>query len=156
MRKYIKGAAIALLLSGTALATTGAARADDGYGNNYRNDRPNGVVTVQFGDVAMGYRDGYRDNEQRWHRWNNDGDYQAYRNEHRDTYRDYNHDRDASNVTIGFGNVAFGYRDGYWDNGHRWHHWRHRNDYRGYRDENGSNFHDMNHDRENNDGWQGR
>jgi hypothetical protein len=97
MRKYTKGTAIALLLAGTALATTGAARADY-YGN----------------------------------------------------------DRGHSTVTIGFGNVAYGYRDGYWDNGHRWHHWRHHNDYRGYRDENGSNFHDMNHDRENNNGWQGR
>ena len=213
MRNYLKGTAIALLLSGTALATAGAAGADDSYygRNNYGNDRASNTIAVQFGDVSMGYRDGYWDNERRWHswngdndyqayrsehadryrdynhdrdgsaaigvsfsdvslgyrdgywdnerrwhRWNNDGDYRSYRDQHSSTYRDYNHDRDARNssVTIGFGNVAFGYRDGYWDNGHHWHHWHHRHDYQGYRDQNGSNYHDMNHDRENNDGWQ--
>jgi len=268
MRNYMKGTAIALLLSGTALATAGTAGADDGYygRNNYGNDRASNTIAVQFGDVSMGYRDGYWDNErrwhswngdsdyqayrsehadryrdynhdrdgnaaigvsfsdvslgyrdgywdnerrwhrwngdndyqayrsehadryrdynhdrdgnavigvsfndvsmgyrdgyfdngQRWHRWNNDGDYRSYRDQHGTTYRDYNHDRNTNNggVTIGFGNVAFGYRDGYWDNGHRWHHWRNRHDYRGYRDQNGSNYHDMNHNRENNDGWQ--
>jgi len=210
MRNYMKGTAIALLLSGTALATAGAAGADDSYhGRDNYGDRANGTIAVQFGDVSMGYRDGYWDNnhgwhrwngdndyqlyrsehantyrdynhdrdgnavigvsfndvsmgyrdgywdnERRWHRWNNDGDYRTYRYQHGSTYRDYNHDRDSTNVSIGFGNVAFGYRDGYWDSGHHWHHWRHRNDYRGYRDQNGSNYHDMNHDREDNDGWQ--
>jgi hypothetical protein len=223
MRITMKGAAIALLLAGTAFSTVGTASASDNYGNdnyrndnyrndNYSNDQPNGavsvqfndvsmgyrdgywdnnhgwhrwnndgdfrayryrhadtyrdwnhdrngndgVVTVSFSDVSMGYRDGYWDNERRWHRWNNDGDTRMYRFQHANTYRDYNHDRDAGNVTIGFGNIAYGYRDGYWDNGHRWHHWRHRGDYRGYRDRSGSNYHDMNHDRENNGGWQGR
>jgi len=102
--RILKGAAIALLLSGTALATTGLARASDYYGNNYGNDRSNRAVLVQFGDVAMGYRDGYLDNEHRWHRWNNHGDYRNYRNEHRDTYRDYDHDRGNSNIAIGFSN----------------------------------------------------
>jgi hypothetical protein len=96
MRYSLKGATIALLLSSAMLATTGIARADHYYGN----DRQNGAVTIQFG------------------------------------------------------NIAYGYRDGYWDNGHRWHRWHHRNDYRGYRDQNGSNYHDMNHDREDNNGWQ--
>src|SRR5437773_1636326 len=99
MRNHMKSTAIALLLSGSALATAGAAYADDSY---YGRDRASSTVAVQFGDISMGYRDGY------------------------------------------------------WDNGHRWHHWRHRHDYRGYRDQNGSNYHDMNHDREDNDGWQRR
>jgi hypothetical protein len=121
---------------------------------NHDRDGNNGVVAVSFGDVSMGYRDGYLDRQRRYHRWNGDNDYQTYRYQHAGTYRDYNHDRDNNNVTIGFGNIAFGYRDGYWDGGHHWHHWRHRGDYRGYRDQNGSNYHDMNHDREDNNGWQ--
>jgi len=105
MGRYTKGAAVALLLAGTALAA-GVAAAD-----NYGNDN------------------------------------------NRSDSRGYNH-RGNSTVTIGFGNIAFGYRDGYWDNGHHWHHWRNRHDYQGYRDQNGSNFHDMNHDREHNNGWE--
>ena len=31
-------------------------------------------------------------------------------------------DRSGSVISIGLGNVAFGYRDGYWDGGHRWAH----------------------------------
>jgi hypothetical protein len=57
-------------------------------------------------------------------------------------------------ISIGFGNIAFGYRDGYWDNDHRWHHWRHSHDYRNYRDHQGSNYHDWNHDRDADHGWQ--
>lgn len=208
MRNYMKGTAIALLLSGTALVCAGTASADD----YYHNDRANSTIAVQFGDVSMGYRDGYWDNNHSWHRWNDDNEYRTYRERHADTYRDWNHDRDATNgtvsvsfgdvsegyrdgywdrerrwhrwsnegdyrtyryqsgsnyhdwnhdrdgstVTVGFGDVAFGYRDGYWDNRHHWHHWRHRGDYRGYRDENGSNYRDMNHDREDNNGWQRR
>jgi hypothetical protein len=30
---------------------------------------------------------------------------------------------DSTNVTLDFGTVAYGYNDGYWDNGHRWHAW---------------------------------
>jgi hypothetical protein len=158
MRRYTKGAAVALLLAGTALAA-GVAAADS-YGNdNYRSDsygnnHPNGAVSVQFNDVSMGYRDGYMDNNNGWHRWSNDNDYRSYRYQHANTYRDYKHDRGNSTVTIGFGNIAFGYRDGYWDNGHHWHHWRNRHDYQGYRYQNGSNFHDVNHDREHNNGWE--
>ena len=122
---------------------------------DYNHDRDgNAVIGVSFGDVSMGYRDGYWDNERRWHRWNGDNDYQTYRSEYPKTYRDYNHDRGNNTVTIGFGNIAYGYRDGYWDNGHRWHHWRNRRDFQGYRNGNGSNYHDMNHDREDNNGWQ--
>lgn len=70
-------------------------------------------------------------------------------------YRDYR-DRNNSSITIGLGNVAFGYRDGYWDNGHRWHHWRNRHDYRSYRYRDGANYHNYNHDRDDDNGWQQR
>ena len=60
MQNYMKGTAIALLLSGTALATASAAGADDGYygRDNYGNDRASNTIAIQFGDVSMGYREG--------------------------------------------------------------------------------------------------
>ena len=67
-------------------------------------------------------------------------------------HRDYR-DRDNSTISIGLGNIAFGYRDGYWDNDHHWHHWRNHHDYRSYRYSNGANYHNYNHDRDDNDGW---
>ncbi|MGC9954891.1 MAG: hypothetical protein ABSD21_11515 [Rhizomicrobium sp.] len=101
MHMFLKGAAIALALAGTALATTGTTSAAGIYfGSGGHNGRSSGIIS------------------------------------------------------IGFGDVAFGYRDGYWDSGHRWHHWRHNRDYRDYRGQNGSNYHDWNHDRDSNNGWQ--
>jgi hypothetical protein len=52
-----------------------------------------------------------------------------------------------SAITIGFGNVAIGYRDGYVDNNHNYHRWQHRADYVSYRGQHGSQYHDWNHDR---------
>jgi len=143
MRNYMKGTAIALLLSGTAFASAGTANADD----YYHNDRANSTIAVQFGDVSMGYRDGYWDNNHNWHRWNGDNDYQTYRSQHADTYRDWNHDRDSN-----FGNVSMGYRDGYWDNGHSWHRWNGDNDYQTYRSQHADTYRDWNHDRDNSNG----
>ena len=101
MRTFLKGAAIALALAGTALVTVGTASASGVY-------------------LGSGYH------------------------------------HSSSVISIGFGDVAFGYRDGYWDNNHRWHHWRHNRDYRSYRDRHGSNYHNWNHDRDSDGGWQRR
>ena len=98
MPGFLKGAAIAALLTGTALAATGIAGASD---YNHRGDRGHAIIS------------------------------------------------------IGLGDIAFGYRDGYWDNSHHWHHWRHSSDYRSYRGQNGSNYHDWNHNRDRDHGWQG-
>ena len=89
MNTFLKGAAIALALSGTALATAGTA----------------GAAGIYLG-VGSG-----------------------------------RHDHGAA-ISVGFGDVAYGYRDGYWDSGHQWHHWRHHRDYRSYRNQHGSNYHD--------------
>ncbi len=67
-------------------------------------------------------------------------------------YRDYR-DRQDTTVSIGLGNIALGYRDGYWDGGHHWHHWRNNRDYRSYRYGHDSNYRNYNHDRDG-DGWQ--
>jgi uncharacterized protein YraI len=99
MRMFLKGAAIALALAGTALLTAGTADAQGSYNNGYRHN-------------------------------------------------------DSPVISIGFGNVAFGFNDGYWDNNHRWHHWRNQRDHRNYRDQNRNNYHDWRHDRDSDNGWQ--
>jgi hypothetical protein len=130
-----------------------------------------GVIQIDFGTVAFGYRDGYWDNGHQWHRWHNDGEYRAYRDRQGSRYRDWNHDRDGGDgwiqpavgvqgghgpgvVQIDFGTIAFGYRDGYWDNGHQWHRWHNDDEYRNYRNRQGNNYHDWNHDRDHDMGWQ--
>jgi hypothetical protein len=57
-------------------------------------------------------------------------------------------------ISINFGDIAFGYSDGYWDNGHRWHAWNSDSDARAYRASHGSNFHSWRHDRNSDNGWQ--
>jgi hypothetical protein len=51
-------------------------------------------VSVDFGDVAIGYRDGYYDSGHHWHHWRHAHDYQAYGHAHPENYRDYGHGRD--------------------------------------------------------------
>ena len=130
MITYLKGVAIALAVAGTALATSGIARADD-YGRNGGDNRDHGNTTISIGN-PNGYGRDNRDN--------------------RDS-RD-RRDRGNSVISIGLVNIAFGYRDGYWDNGHHWHHWRHSGDYRSYRDENGSHYYNGYHRHYDNNGWQ--
>ncbi|HJW42236.1 MAG TPA: hypothetical protein VJ476_13555 [Rhizomicrobium sp.] len=55
-------------------------------------------------------------------------------------------------ITLGFDDVAFGYRDGYWDNDHHWHRWNNNAAYRNYRDH-GTNYHGWKHNRDSNHGW---
>jgi beta-galactosidase GanA len=52
-------------------------------------------------------------------------------------------------VSINLGDVALGYRDGYWDSHHHWHHWSHPDDYKTYSHAHPGNYHDYNHDRDN-------
>ncbi len=102
MRTFLKGTVIALALAGTALVTVGTASAAGIYLNsgsnrgydNYR-DRSGAVISIGFGDVAFGYRDGYWDNNHRWHHWRNHRDHRSYRGQHSDNYHDWNHNRDS-------------------------------------------------------------
>ena len=57
-------------------------------------------------------------------------------------------------ISVDMGGIAFGYSDGYWDNGHTWHRWNSRHDQRAYRDRSGSHYYSRNHDRYGHDGWQ--
>jgi hypothetical protein len=100
MRKFLTSAAIVLALAGTSLVVATPASAAGfaiSVGNGHDYGRNRSVVSVGFGDVAFGYRDGYWDNGHRWHRWNNSRDYRDYRDHHRGNYYDWNHDRDRDN-----------------------------------------------------------
>lgn len=165
MRRFLSGAVMVLALAGTSFAVSIPASADgfavrigDDHGHDYGRDGSRTGVSVSFGDVAFGYRDGYWDNRHRWHRWNSDRDYQNYRGRHGGYYRDWNHDRDGSDGwardgDFAFDNIAFGYRDGYWDNGHRWHRWSNDRAARNYRSHYSTNYRDWNHDRDRDHGW---
>jgi hypothetical protein len=95
MRMFLTGAAIALALAGTTLATTGTANAAGitiSTSDNGRNHAST-AISFSFGDVAYGYQDGYWDNSHRWHNWRNSRDRQNYRNQHGGNYRNGNHSR---------------------------------------------------------------
>jgi hypothetical protein len=53
-------------------------------------------IQVDFGNVAVGYRDGYQDNHHRYHRWSHRSDAVAYRSHNQQNYRDMNY-RDDHN-----------------------------------------------------------
>lgn len=57
-------------------------------------------------------------------------------------------------VSFNFGNIAVGYRDGYWDNGHRWHRWSNHRDAVHYRAHYQGNYHNTYHYRAHNNGWE--
>ncbi len=56
-------------------------------------------------------------------------------------------------VGVGLGDVAYGYRDGYWDNDHRWHNWRDAREMNEYRNRSGNHYYDYRHDRDPDQGW---
>jgi hypothetical protein len=92
------------------------------------------------------YRDGMADHAARQQAY--DRDMARYNN------RWHRHGGASNVISINFGDVAFGYSDGYWDNGRRWHAWRNDADARAYRAHHGSNFHTWRHDRDSDNGWQ--
>jgi len=133
-------------------------------GNQYsdwRHDRDsdqNGHgLTINVGDVAFGYQDGYWDRSHQWHAWRNEQEMRDYRNSPGNQYSDWRHDRDSDQgwrgLTINVGDVAFGYQDGYWDHAHQWHQWRNEQEMRDYRNAPGSQYNDYRHDRDNDQGW---
>ncbi|MGZ5929676.1 MAG: hypothetical protein ACXWLX_10705 [Rhizomicrobium sp.] len=78
------------------------------------------------------------------------------------THRDEGYNRsdrrmdDRGAVSFSFGNVAFGYSDGYWDNDRRWHQWNSDRERQSYRNYQGNRYYDWNHDRDGDDGWRDR
>jgi len=89
MLNFLKNSAILLALAGSAIALSASASADHG-------DRRGSVISVGFGNIAIGYRDGYWDNGHRWHRWHNEREHRNYRSHYSTGYSDWNHDRDGN------------------------------------------------------------
>jgi hypothetical protein len=90
MTPIFKTAAIALVLAGSTLASGCISDRDGRYGRNHRESG-----YVDFGNVAVGYQDGYWDNGRTWHQWSDDRHRQNYRNHRGNRYSDWNHDRDG-------------------------------------------------------------
>lgn len=90
MTLIFKSAAIALVLAGSTLASGCMSDRD---ANSGRNHRESGYV--DFGNVTVGYQDGYWDNRRTWHQWNDDRHRQSYRDYRGSRYSDWNHDRDG-------------------------------------------------------------
>ena len=61
----------------------------------------------------------------------------------------------AANVTVGVGpgGIAFGYSDGYWDTGHRWHAWASAAEAAQWRAANRAHYYAWKHDRDPGAGW---
>ncbi len=81
MRNLIKALVIAGVLGAGSLAAAPAASA---YPYNHRG----ASVYFDFGNVGIGYRDGYYDRYHRWHRWHRDYDRDYYRDHYRHNYYD--------------------------------------------------------------------
>lgn len=108
-------------------------------------------------NITSGYRDGYWDTSRNWHWWKDGSHHANYRTNRAGTYRDWDYAtatvRDGHGQLGRKGNVAYAYRDGFWDTGRRWHSWNDEADRRNYRKLKGGNFSDWNHDRDGSTGW---
>lgn len=82
MNKNFKGAILALGLIGASLSTAGTASAG------------NVGISINLGDVAFAYQDGYWDQGHRWHRWRNAHEARDYRARPHNHYHAWNRDRD--------------------------------------------------------------
>jgi hypothetical protein len=79
MRITLKSATIAAALAIATLASANLASAAVG-------------VRFDIGNVAIGYSDGYYDNDHNWHHWAHSADARHYRAAHQDQYHTWRHD----------------------------------------------------------------
>jgi hypothetical protein len=133
------------LLGATAIVALSAGAAySDPSDRGGRNDH--GSSTVPMSDPAQsGYGNGYN--------YGYDDGYA--RRERNDRFRPDSYNRGSAGgiIAVDLGGIAFGFRDGYWDNGHRWHRWHGSADYRRYRNQEGSHYRNRDHRHYDNDGW---
>jgi hypothetical protein len=158
MKRLLAGATVAFALMGAGWAATGPAEAAVHFG-----------ITINAGDVAFAYRDGYWDRFHRWHAWRDPDDWRWYQMHYREHYYDWAHDRDRDlgwrpvggpgfvvgvpAFEVGVGDIAFAYRDGYWDRWHRWHAWRGEEQRVWWREHHPAMYWDWRHDRDRDMGW---
>lgn len=155
--KYGLLAASALCASGLlAVASPALAR-----------DRSDVSISINLGNAAFGYSDGYYEQDRSWHGWRNDDERNWYRENHGSTYydivrsqdndryrgdwrdgrrSDWRGDRGGVDFTISLGNVEFGYSDGYYDRNRQWHNWSNESERDWYRRNRGTTYNDMRRD----------
>lgn len=80
MQTMFKSAVVVLALAGAPLVAIPAA-ANAAVG-----------ITFDLGNVAVGYSDGYYDNDHNFHRWAHAADARRYRTAHKESYRTWRHD----------------------------------------------------------------
>jgi len=85
MRNIFKSFVVVLALSGASLFGTATAHADS-VG-----------ISLNFGDVAIGYSDGYWDHHHHWHRWRNSKYRHAYQHWDRAEYHSSRHTHFSNN-----------------------------------------------------------
>ena len=76
--KFKTAAFIAVATLGLSVGLSGTANAAVG-------------ISFDIGSVAMGYSDGYYDNDHHWHRWRHHADLEQYRSAHADNYHEWRH-----------------------------------------------------------------
>jgi hypothetical protein len=79
MRNIVRATTIAITLAVATLAVGNPVNAAVG-------------VSFDIGNVAVGYSDGYYDNDRHWHRWAHRADATHYRAAHADQYHTWRHD----------------------------------------------------------------
>ena len=76
--KLVTAAALAAI-AGAAISFSGTANAAVG-------------INFDFGNVDVGYSDGYYDHAHHWHRWAHRADMQRWQHDHGDQYHGWRHD----------------------------------------------------------------
>lgn len=154
MRIVLAGAVAALALGGATFVATVPAEARLNFG-----------VTIYADNVMFAYRDGYWDRRHNWHPWDDPDDWHWFRAHYPGRYYDWMHTRDpdlgwrvavvGAPVTISFQpeNVAFAYRDGWWDRWHRWHPWATPAEWAWWRSNHPELYWDWVHSRDPDMGW---
>jgi len=163
MKVVLAGAVAAVALAGASLLPTAPARAQVNIG-----------ISFHEGDVMYAYRDGWWDHGHRWHPWRSEAERIWWRDHYHDRYWDWRHDRDPDmgwrvgatmggpgvgiavgvpGISFAVTDVAFAYRDGWWDHGHHWHPWRNEAERIWWRDHYHDHYWDWRHDRDPHMGW---
>jgi hypothetical protein len=60
---------------------------------------------------------------------------------------------DNLSVAVSPGGIAFGYNDGYWDQGHAWHAWKNAEESAQFQAANRDHYYAYKHDRDSDKGW---
>lgn len=91
MNSNLRAAIVAAGLVGMTFSTGGIASAAT-PGTTNSMGAPG--VTLNPGEVALGYSDGYWDHSHAWHAWRNQDDMQSYKSAQNTQFHDWKHSRD--------------------------------------------------------------